>query len=187
MADDFNDSEEQAPQATAQPSVVKWAIALGAAIFIGMLGAQVTAPIVTQMFVGGVEDEEVVDEEMAEAGEAIPEELDYTKLAPALYVPLDPPLLASFEAGDGQTRYLQMSIQLMGRKQAAIDAVRTHAPAIRNAFLFLMSNHSYDEVATVAGKEQLRAEMLAEAQAILRRNIGEPGVEEVYFTSLVLQ
>jgi flagellar FliL protein len=68
-----------------------------------------------------------------------------------------------------------------------MDAVRQHAPAIRNAYLFLMSNMRYADIATLAGKEQLRAEMREEAQAILIRNTGEPGVEEIYFTSFVVQ
>ena len=187
MADD-DEIDEAKPEAPPGPPVLKWAVALGVSIFLAVLAAQVTAPIVTQMLQQS--EEEAADEELAaeEAVEpAAPAEVDFTELEPAIYVPLDPPLLASFETADGTTRYLQMSLQAMGRSQAAMDAVRQHAPAIRNAFLFLLSNHSYEDVATAAGKEQLRAEMLAEAQAILRRNIGEPGIEEIYFTSLVVQ
>jgi hypothetical protein len=29
--------------------------------------------------------------------------------------------------------------------------------------------------------------MLTEAQEVMRRNVGEPGIEELYFTSFVVQ
>ncbi|MDX1562989.1 MAG: flagellar basal body-associated FliL family protein [Gammaproteobacteria bacterium] len=180
MADeDTEDTTEQQPQG---PSVVKWAVAGFLAIFLALVGAQVTGPIVANMLAPGPE----TDEEMAEDGEA-EEEVDLTDLDPAIYVPLEPPLLASFEGADGQTRYLQMSVQAMGRSQAAMDAVRNHAPAIRNAFLFLMSEYSFEDIATAEGKERLRTDMRRAAQDILRRNTGDPGIEEIYFTSLVVQ
>jgi flagellar basal body-associated protein FliL len=53
--------------------------------------------------------------------------------------------------------------------------------------LFLISNYTYEDIATVAGKEQLRAAMLSEAQAIMKRNTGSPQIEEIYFTSFVVQ
>jgi flagellar FliL protein len=188
MADE---SEDDTPRAPEGPSLMKWSIAGGLAIFLGVLAAQVLAPVLSRMLIG---DPDAVEEELAalEAdqatdGNAGQAEVDLSELDPAIYVPLDPPMLASFEGADGQTRYLQMSIQAMGRSQSAMDAVRTHAPAIRNAFLFLMSNYSYEQVATIEGKEDLRKQMIASAREILRRNTGEPGVEEIYFTSLVLQ
>jgi len=93
---------------------------------------RVAAPIVTQMILGtGDAVEEQVAEDGDEQAAGAGRETDFTSLDPAIYVPLDPPLLASFEAPDGNTRYLQMSIQIMGRKQSAMDAVRQHAPAIR--------------------------------------------------------
>jgi flagellar FliL protein len=185
---------EEEPEAVetpvaASPSVIKWAIAGGLAIFVGVLGAQLAAPMLTLAIYGdpNAPDEIVVeDEEPAEEALALAQDIPFEPRDPAIYVPLDPPLLASFEV-DGGTRYLQMSVQAMGRVQADMDAVRTHAPALRNAFLFVMSNHRYEDIATVQGKEQLRLEMLAEAQAIMRDNIGAPGIEEIYFTSLVVQ
>jgi flagellar FliL protein len=184
MADDDSEDkgEEEAP-APPQANGKKMVMVVGAVTFLAVLAAHVAAPIVGGMIFGSDEaaDEAVTDdEEMAE-------EPDFTELDPAIYVPLDPPMLGSFEDSSGETRYLQMSIQAMGRDQGEMDAVRNHAPAIRNAFLFLMSNFSYEDVSTPEGIERLRTEMLAEAQGIMKHNTGEPGVEEIYFTSLVVQ
>ena len=172
MADE---KEDEVAEASSGPSLVKWAIAVGLTSFLGAFGAVVVGPMV----VGSPPPPAAVE---GEAAEPVVAALD-----PAIYVPLEPPLLASFEQADGSTRYLQMSLQAMGRTQSEMDEVRNHAPAIRNSFLFLMSNYSYDQVSTVEGKEALRQEMLAAAQDILVANTGAPSVEEIYFTSLVLQ
>lgn len=190
--DEDNQAEEGTPSAPG-PSVLKWAVAGGLAIFLAVLGAQLAAPVLTRMLYGdpNAPVEEVAADadgaEAAEAANAANAPVDYASLDPAIYVPLDPPLLANFEDDRGMTRYLQLSLQAMGRDQKEMDAVRQHAPAIRNAFLFLMSTLSFADISSVEGKEKLRAEMLQEAQAILVRNTGKPGVEEIYFTSFVIQ
>lgn len=182
MADQDDDSDT--PETAAPPSPMKWIIPGGLAIFLAVLGAQVTAPIVTRMVFGdpNAPVEEAVEGEAGEMAEEVP----FEDRGPAVYTPLDPPLLASFEAA-GNTRYLQLSVQAMGRNVQGMDLVRTHSPALRNAFLFLISNYTYQDIATVEGKEQLRAAMLSEAQAIMKRNTGSPQIEELYFTSFVVQ
>jgi flagellar protein FliL len=154
-------------------------------IFVAMLAAQVLSPLLTKMIYGdpNAEPEPEPEAVVVEAEEEVP----FEKLGPAIYVPLDPPLLASFDVKGEGTRYLQMSVQAMGRNQNSMDAVRTHAPALRNAFLFLMSHLTYADVQTAEGKEELRQEMLTAAQGIMQKNIGDPGIEEIYFTSLIVQ
>jgi flagellar FliL protein len=75
----------------------------------------------------------------------------------------------------------------MARNEKAISAVKTHAPAIRNEFLFLLSKYEIEELATFEGKEKLRAEMLAVANDIMLKNTGNQTIAELYFTSLVIQ
>jgi flagellar FliL protein len=184
------ETEVETPAPAPAPSPMKWALSGGLAIFVAVLGAQLAAPLLGTLIYGDPNapvEEAVEGDEDLDAAPIAPPPVDFASLKPAIYVPLEPPLLASFEDASGGTRYLQMSIQAMGRDQKAMDAVRQHAPAIRNAYLFLMSNMRYEDIATLAGKEQLRAEMREEAQAILIRNTGEPGVEEIYFTSFVVQ
>jgi flagellar FliL protein len=106
---------------------------------------------------------------------------------PALYVPLDPPFVVSFNDESGDTRFLQLTLQAMARSERAITAIKTHAPAIRNAFLFLISAYKVEDLATLEGKEKLRAAMLTSANDIVAKNTGEASVEELFFTSLVIQ
>jgi len=71
--------------------------------------------------------------------------------------------------------------------QEVVAAIEQHMPVIRNNLVFLLSAASYDQINTLEGKQKLRADALAEIQKILKDKIGRPGVEEVYFTSIVMQ
>lgn len=172
------DSDADGVRVVAGPSATKLALASGAAAFVAVLAAQLAAPLLpgfssAQSAAGGA------------AVDGAP--VDPRTLGPAIYLPLDPPLVVSFTDGAGRTRFMQLTLQAMSRSQKSIDNVRQHSPALRNAFLFLISKRSIDDLSTVDGKEQLREDMLQEARSIMRSNTGDDSIEELYFTSLVIQ
>ncbi len=107
--------------------------------------------------------------------------------APALYTSLHPPLVVNFKDSIGDAHFMQVTIEVMARDQDVINAVREHAPVIRNNLILLYSGVIYEEITTRDGKEKMLADGLAEIQKVMLEQIGEPGVEAVYFTSLVIQ
>lgn len=185
MADEDNDDAVAEQAAKSGGGLVK-ALGAGAGIFAAVLLAQVVSPPITRMLYGDPnappEAEEAVEEGAIEEIPVEPVNLD-----PALYVPLDPALVVSVFSNDGESHFLQINVQAMSRVQDHADAIRDHAPAIRNSFLFVISNHSYDDVLSPEGKEALRHTMLAAAQDVMRQNIGEAAIEDLYFTSFVAQ
>ena len=185
MADET--SGEGNPDTQEQGGGMMKMVVSGAGIFVLVLAASVIAPMINNAIYGPPSVEVIMPEGGTKAmdGEAPME--DATALPEAMYQPLEPPLVVNFAGEDGSTRYLQMTVQAMARDQAVIDAIKTHAPAIRNNFLLIIGNRDYNSLASVEGKEQLRADMLEEARAILKRNTGAPGIEEIYFTSFVMQ
>lgn len=104
----------------------------------------------------------------------------------AVYYKLDPPFVVNFQGQNG-SRFLQVTIELMTYDPDVVPAIEQHMPVIRNNLVFLLSSVSYDQISTLEGKQKLRADCLAEIQRILKEKIGKPGVEEVYFTSIVMQ
>ncbi|MEX2257887.1 MAG: flagellar basal body-associated FliL family protein [Woeseia sp.] len=105
----------------------------------------------------------------------------------AFYISLDPPLVVNFKDALGDNHYMQIDMELMARDRAVIDAVKEHAPVIRNSLILLYGNADYDAVTTRSGKEAMLSDGLAEIQAIMTEHIGSPGVEAVYFTNLIIQ
>ena len=106
---------------------------------------------------------------------------------PALYTSLHPPLVVNFKDSIGESHFMQITMEVMARDQNIINSVREHTPVIRNALILLYSSAVYEEITTRTGKEKMLADGLAEIQKVMTEQIGEPGVEAVYFTALVIQ
>ena len=109
------------------------------------------------------------------------------KSDPALYTSLHPPLVVNFKDDVGDSHFMQITMEVMARDQGVINSVREHTAVIRNALILLYSGAVYEEITTRDGKEQMLADGLAEIQQVMTEQIGEPGVEAVYFTALVIQ
>ena len=107
--------------------------------------------------------------------------------APPIYIALEPAFVVNFAGESGGSRFMQVTIQVMTRDPEAEKAVTTHMPVIRNSIVLLLSSLSVDDVAGIEGKEKLRAEVLEKIREILKERTGKPGVEEIYFTSFVIQ
>jgi flagellar FliL protein len=107
-------------------------------------------------------------------------------LKPAIYVPLDPPLVVNFER-NGRMGFLQATLQVMTREQAVQEAISRHMPVIRNNLLLLLSAKTYADVASREGKEQLRQEALAEINRVLGEQQVEGLADDLYFTGFVMQ
>ena len=178
---------------------MKLVIVGAVALFLAVLGAQVAAPILTKMIAGdpnaaakkAADAESGEEQQLAVADTPPPADdkaADAKSTEPALYAPLDPPFVVSFAEKGGDTRFVQLTLQAMARNEKSIDAIKTHAPAIRNAFLFAISGHKVEDLETLEGKEKLRAEMLKAANDVMEKNTGKAdAIEELYFTSLVIQ
>ena len=105
---------------------------------------------------------------------------------PPLYLPLKP-FVVNFQAGQ-MVRYLQVSIQVMSRDPKTIQLLKQNDPMIRNNLLLLLGGQQYTTLDTEAGKQKLRAEVLAAIRKVAADNDGVPGrVAAVYFTSFVMQ
>ncbi len=104
---------------------------------------------------------------------------------PAVYLPLRP-LVVNFSE-KGPVRFLQVELQVMARDQAVLTAVETHMPAIRNDILFLLGSQSYETVSSREGKEALRTSIQLAIQNILEQHHVQGRIENVYFTSFVMQ
>ena len=87
----------------------------------------------------------------------------------------------------GKGRFLQISLELMTREQDVVEAIKAHTPIMRNNLILLFGDIQYADVSTRDGKAKMLDMALEEINNILEAQIGERGVEAVYFTNLVVQ
>lgn len=104
----------------------------------------------------------------------------------AIYYPLNEKLVVNYNVR-GRQRFLQVEISMMFRDNAVAKALEQHMPRIRNDLIMLMSGQEFEDLQTPEGRELLRQDALRSTQAILQEEIGQPGVEQVLFTSFVMQ
>jgi flagellar FliL protein len=110
-----------------------------------------------------------------------------TAKAAAIYYKVDPAFVVNF-GSDGNTRYLQITLEAMSREQGVIDEIKNNEPAIRNDLVLLYSAQQPDALLAPEGKEKLRAATLdAVRKTIAAEGAKAEAVEAVYFTSFVIQ
>lgn len=139
------------------------------------------AGIAAYIFLGSDSSGDAAETAGAEVGQA--EELEQEE--EPIYMPLDPAFVVNFEHNGG-IRYLQLSLQIMAYDQAVLDKVAANIPAVRNNLIMLFSGQDYDYLTTLEGKENLRQEVRASINQVVRFK-DKSGVNEVFFTGFVMQ
>ena len=155
-------------------------------LFLLLLVTQLAAPILGCKILNSMTPNCPVPEVVVDkAGKTVEE-----PKGPPLYLPLDPPLVASLE-DKGAIRFLQVTVEIMSRDEHVITDLKNHMPVIRNNLLMLLGGQTIPSLTNRDEKEKLRQSSLAEVQKIMEANKGaeeHPGkVEDLYFTSFVVQ
>lgn len=133
---------------------------------------------------GGLYLAGVISPDKAAAGDVVVDTKKRPK--PPIYIPLEPPLVVNFDR-NGRMGFLQANIEVMTRDQQVQEALAHHEPVIRNNLLLLLSSKTYSDVASREGKDELRAEALAEVNRVLQEQGIDGQAEELYFTGFVMQ
>ncbi|MFT4583485.1 MAG: flagellar FliL protein [Gammaproteobacteria bacterium] len=119
--------------------------------------------------------------EMAEGeGEMAP-------IAESFYVPLDPAFVVNFQDKSNKTKFLKAELNVVTVDDEIPEAIAKHMPAIRNNLILLFSRQIYEDLLPHEGKEVLRAEALSQVQAVMEKQTGKPGIDDLFFTSFVIQ
>ena len=183
-----NEDEAEAVKAKKGPLVLKLvAIILSFALLVA---ASVGATLVVTGMLGGVTGVYDRNDEMANSSKSKEKiKKKYAKPVnkePPIYVELGDVFVVNF-IENNQLRYLQVKVDAMTRDPEAAEQVKTHMPLIRNNLVMLFSSLDYQTISTIAGKQKIRDEALAEVQNVMKQETGKTGVEAIYFTSFVMQ
>jgi len=87
----------------------------------------------------------------------------------------------------GGEQYLQVDITLQVVDQAQVDAIKLHMPRIRSRLLTLLSSKHPEELAAAEAKEKLAQEIRAQVAQPLEAKGKPQQIEDVLFTSFVIQ
>jgi flagellar FliL protein len=105
---------------------------------------------------------------------------------PLNYVPLNPPFVVNFDETE-DISYLQVSLQVATRDPDLVPLIKEHSPALRNSLVMLLSSQDPATLNDRKGKDKLRSDTLAEVQRVMESETGKPVIDNIYFTSFVMQ
>lgn len=134
----------------------------------------------TWFFLGKGDKKDDTKEEHAAAEAAAPVKKQ------AIYEAMVPAFVVNFTY-QGRQRYMQVSVALMARDQAEMDALKVHMPVLRNRLVMLFSGQDFGTLITPVGKEMLRQQATATVQELAQKETGKLVIEQLLFTNLVLQ
>jgi len=102
------------------------------------------------------------------------------------YLSLDPAFVVNI-SGAKKDYFLQVTSEVRLTSPELADTVKYHIPAIRHAMIMLLSGLNAEDVRSLEGKESLRVEAVEVLQGVLEEVIDDPGIENIYFTSFIIQ
>lgn len=104
--------------------------------------------------------------------------------AAVTYVELAPAFVTNFQAP--KIRYLKTDITLKVKGSATADAINRHVPYIRNNLVMLFSRQSEESLNSPEGRQHLKEEALQEIISVLQTESEPVDVQEVLFTSFIV-
>ena len=103
----------------------------------------------------------------------------------ASYYPLGEPFTVNLNDADG---FMQVGIGVSTYyDQRVLDNVKLHEMAVRSAVLMTLSQQGLMNVSTAEGKKALKQDLKKAVNDALKAREGFGGIDQVYFTSFVVQ
>ena len=121
-----------------------------------------------------------------ETAEAEVEEEVVVDRGDASYVDLKPPFTVNL-APEDPVGFLQISMQVLTFNEDVADELEKHKPLIRNNLLVLFGKQTSAELRIPEGKEQLQKSALETVQTVINKHGSGGEVDNVFFTSFVMQ
>ncbi len=129
----------------------------------------------TLLIVGG---DETAETEVAEEVEVSRGDASYIDLKPAFTVNLAP---------EDPVGFLQISLQVLTFDDDVAEELEKHKPLIRNNLVVLFGEQSSADLRAPEGKERLQKSALDTVQTVINKHGSGGEVDNVFFTSFVMQ
>jgi flagellar FliL protein len=129
----------------------------------------------TLLIVGG---DETAETEVTQEVEVSRDDASYVDLKPAFTVNLAP---------EDPVGFLQISMQVLTFDDDVAEEIEKHKPLIRNNLVVLFGKQSSAELRAPEGKERLQKSALDTVQTVINKHGSGGEVDNVFFTSFVMQ
>ena len=103
-----------------------------------------------------------------------------------MYVGIPEPMIVNVLSHDS-IHFLQVTTEFKLKDPKMAEVVELHMAPIKHHLIMLLSEKKYFELHSIEGKRRLREEALRLVQEVLKEKTGDPTIENIFFTSLMVQ
>lgn len=103
-----------------------------------------------------------------------------------LYFDMSKPLVVDFPKGSA-AKHGRITLSMLAEGAETIAVLKKNEPMIQNNLLMLIGAQDSSALNSRDGKDVLRKAMLDDINAVLKKMAGKGQVEELFFTSFVMQ
>lgn len=108
--------------------------------------------------------------------------------APQLaYFTLEPDLTTNFFTKSKDLGYIQVRIDIMVSDATDVPLIELHQPLIRDTIVELLGKQTEDTVKSLAGREDIRKQLVKEINDMLIAETGRPIIADLLFTKYMYQ
>ncbi len=115
------------------------------------------------------------------------EEEEETAAPKVQYFDLKPAFVTNFGSSINKLKYVKAEVVVRASTRAAVEAVMAHEPVVRHEIVMLLSAQTEESISENGGQESIRLEALKRVQSVLEQETGAPQIEDLLFTSFVVQ
>jgi len=105
----------------------------------------------------------------------------------AQYYDLKPAFVANFGTSTKKLKFVKANVSIRASSEQAVSMVVMHEPLVRHQIVLLLSRQTEESLSASAGQESVRVEALNLVQEALKKETGSPQIDDLLFTSFVVQ
>ncbi|NKI16779.1 flagellar basal body protein FliL [Spongiibacter sp. KMU-166] len=102
------------------------------------------------------------------------------------YYSLDPSFVVNL-LNERTTKFLQVDVQVMTRKDNVVERLETYDVRIRHELIMMFSNLKKEQINSIEGRKEIQQKVLDTINDVLEAETGRRGIDAVYFTKFVMQ
>jgi flagellar FliL protein len=108
--------------------------------------------------------------------------------AEVVYYGFDPDIVTNYVSENRRSLgYLRVSIELMLPNKELLKTIEYHEPLILDTIISILSKQPEQRVKSLSGREEIRLQILEQLQAVMKRETGQPIVQDILFTKYLYQ
>lgn len=120
-------------------------------------------------------------------GEHAEEAAHEEPVGPPVYYAFEQPFTSNLQSGPTGYEITQIAMHVRVKDAKASESMKTYAPEVRGAILELLSSKTGDEILSTEGKNALKEAIKKTLNGISQRYEKKDLVEDVIFTSFIVQ